>query len=714
MKKVILLLCVFALICVGMVMGLECNTNLDNMPCNLTINTPTLDASLDVHCPNEDCFGINESGTYDLNGAIIRGNDTDGDGAIIIGANDVTLDCNGASLVGNLSGTSYAIHALNYNNITVKNCNVKSYYNGMYIRNTDNSFFINNSINSTTNRAMNIIITVFNITIENNYFFNNSFSIYMDTTSNASTIRGNTIINSTDTAITINGLSNNLIENNRIEYITSTSVIRGILLSGTGGNSKITNNKVIGYKYGIQVGANNPNTNITFNNITDANLWGISTTANYTIIANNRIFNDYWNSIYYQGWYNIIDSNYIENFKHYGIDHHDDNDLITARYNNITNNNITQTDLEFSGACMLHGQTFESYVFNNRCFNIVNSTITNTDSGLGITSEGNQTFGNRFINNTFSNITGWCAREGSNNNTWEGNTFDNCTFGEFRIRTLSKYQSSQFLNPILINNIYSNGIANINFSISTDNTNTSVNETSAIRHNVELHNNGLIKFSYNGRKDLRVENNTITINNMPTAFNQIFNQTSTTPTAENVNTFTETIPANNRSFVFSYLTAFQPKFTSIPITVTNMDYDYNSTSKILILVCTGTGSTTLTNMNSIKGDDGYYDIYHNGVKLTKSNTNDYTMSSCSTWIFGSSDTAVKSTMDDMIEQLKKVIPWIGLILIVALASIILLIVKGEIEPEDGMKGITALLLAVIAIAIILTVSIMLLTELGAV
>jgi len=201
---------------------------------------------------------------------------------------------------------------------------------------------------------------------------------------------------------------------------------------------------------------------------------------------------------------------------------------------------------------------------------------------------------------------------------------------------------------------------------------------------------------------------------MPTAYNQIFNQTSTTPTAENVNTFTETIPANNRSFVFSYLTAFQPKFTSIPITVTNMDYDYNSTSKILILVCTGTGSTTLTNMNSIKGDDGYYDIYHNGVKLTKSNTNDYTMSSCSTWIFGSSDTAVKSTMDDMIEQLKKVIPWIGLILIVALASIILLIVKGEIEPEDGMKGITALLLAVIAIAIILTVSIMLLTELGAV
>ena len=74
--------------------------------------------------------------------------------------------------------------------------------------------------------------------------------------------------------------------------------------------------------------------------------------------------------------------------------------------------------------------------------------------------------------------------------------------------------------------------------------------------------------------------------------------------------------------------------------------------------------------------------------------------------------ATRGTIDEMIEKLRIVIPWIGIILVVALASLIILIVKGEIDPEEGVKGITALILAVIAIAIILIVSILMLTELG--
>ena len=53
-----------------------------------------------------------------------------------------------------------------------------------------------------------------------------------------------------------------------------------------------------------------------------------------------------------------------------------------------------------------------------------------------------------------------------------------------------------------------------------------------------------------------------------------------------------------------------------------------------------------------------------------------------------------------------------MILIAFFASIITLMAKGEVDQEAGMKAIIALLLAVIAIGIILTVSILLLTQLG--
>ena len=66
---------------------------------------------------------VNESveicpGTYYMN-------DTDNDGVIIINADNITLDCNGSTIVGNGSGSG--IGATNHNNITIENCIVKNY-----------------------------------------------------------------------------------------------------------------------------------------------------------------------------------------------------------------------------------------------------------------------------------------------------------------------------------------------------------------------------------------------------------------------------------------------------------------------------------------------------------------------------------------------------------------------------------------------------------
>ncbi|MCK5449304.1 right-handed parallel beta-helix repeat-containing protein [Candidatus Pacearchaeota archaeon] len=61
---------------------------------------------------------------------------------ISIGANDVTLDCNGATLIGEGSGNG--IYNRESDRVTIKNCNVKNYSNGIYFyyRYTGSSYSI--------------------------------------------------------------------------------------------------------------------------------------------------------------------------------------------------------------------------------------------------------------------------------------------------------------------------------------------------------------------------------------------------------------------------------------------------------------------------------------------------------------------------------------------------------------------------------------------
>ncbi len=83
------------------------------------------------------------------------------------------------------------------------------------------------------------------------------------------------------------------------------------------------------------------------------------------------------------------------------------------------------------------------------------------------------------------------------------------------------------------------------------------------------------------------------------AFNQIFNQTSTTPTAENVNTFTETIPPNNRNLVFSQPNEGNPNPIEIPITITDVTWDLVN-NESLDIETTGTGTIGISG--------GFYNI----------------------------------------------------------------------------------------------------------
>jgi hypothetical protein len=73
-------------------------------------------------------------------------------GIIIINANNVTLDCNGANITRGASGAAVTmgIRATSKSNITIKNCKIgkgtANFGSAIYLTNTNNSSIINNTV----------------------------------------------------------------------------------------------------------------------------------------------------------------------------------------------------------------------------------------------------------------------------------------------------------------------------------------------------------------------------------------------------------------------------------------------------------------------------------------------------------------------------------------------------------------------------------------
>jgi hypothetical protein len=57
-------------------------------------------------------------------------NDTGNDGVIIVMSDNVLLDCNGTTIIGNSSGRGIVVSG-SRTNVTIRNCNVNKYYQGI-------------------------------------------------------------------------------------------------------------------------------------------------------------------------------------------------------------------------------------------------------------------------------------------------------------------------------------------------------------------------------------------------------------------------------------------------------------------------------------------------------------------------------------------------------------------------------------------------------
>jgi len=123
--------------------------------------------------------------------------DSDGDGTIILGGNNMILNGNNLQLIGNYTTTSYAVWIQGRENITIKNLNISNYRRGMLFLSSYNYSVLNNSFYNYTNVGIYLSYAasnpVANAIIENNSFYDSSNplgAVYMDGVKNI-TIKNN-------------------------------------------------------------------------------------------------------------------------------------------------------------------------------------------------------------------------------------------------------------------------------------------------------------------------------------------------------------------------------------------------------------------------------------------------------------------------------------------------------------------------------------------
>ena len=260
-----------------------------------------------------------------------------GDG-IKIGADNLVLDCGGYQLTGDGTSTDYGVdNFIGYENITVQNCILVGFGNGIYYSSCAEGLIINNTIVNNTADGVKLV-RVNNTLVNDTIIMNNSNGIGMNLFFGS---KNNTLIDNTITknefGISVDEGSD---DNDIIENVLNNNSDSGIYLGNSLGGD-LFNNTLKNNLHGIFL------RNSSYNNITDNNasinfnaIHLINDCDNNTIVSN--ILRDNNNSGIYveNSTWNMIENNTANNNSvgisliSFGLGGHNN----FVRYNVLTNN----------------------------------------------------------------------------------------------------------------------------------------------------------------------------------------------------------------------------------------------------------------------------------------------------------------------------------------------------------------------------------------
>jgi len=278
-----------------------------------------------VQCNCGDILTENHTMWYDLNDCPNHG--------LIIGNNNIKLDCDGHLVDGTSNPNYYGIFNDNLNGITIQNCEVKEFGWGimLYINSNDNSI-INNSL-SNNGRAVVAYSSDNNLIAEN--FVNKSWysGIRLYATATENRVMNNHIRESpVNGAIMLEGVSMNSIAGNSISdgiygiwlYLHSDQnnltnnyvheCDEGIKISGSSNYNQISENNIVNNTQGIRVGSNSYDNSFSNNKVLDSSDSGIYLEYSFNSeFAGNTIANNQQYGVYSSGTSpgNIFYDNYF-------------------------------------------------------------------------------------------------------------------------------------------------------------------------------------------------------------------------------------------------------------------------------------------------------------------------------------------------------------------------------------------------------------------
>ena len=261
-----------------------------------------------------------------------------------IDSNRITLDGNGHTLTG--SNTGDGVYLYGRTAVTIKNLNVKEFYNGIYLYSSSDNTLIGNNASYNMN------------------------GIYLSSSSNNNMLKSNNALNSTHIGIYLSSSNNNmLIGNNE----SNTQFYYGIYLESSSNNTLIGNTASKNYDTGI--GLATSSNNMLIGNIASNNGIGIQlfSSSDNTLSGNIMINNRHNFYLGYNNWAynnNIDTSNTVDGKPIYYLQNISDK-VFNASANAgvfvcINCNNITIKDsvLTNNGNGILFWKTNNSKIYN--------------------------------------------------------------------------------------------------------------------------------------------------------------------------------------------------------------------------------------------------------------------------------------------------------------------------------------------------------------
>ncbi|MBS3168091.1 right-handed parallel beta-helix repeat-containing protein [Candidatus Woesearchaeota archaeon] len=314
-------------------------------------------------------FAISATDSDSQCGNVIEGNTINGGGSIIY-LNDTTIDS--ASVDNQTIGQLILCNADDSIIYGVNVDDSPEATNGIYIYRTNN-IVINSSISSNNRDPLNLNDGSTNNSFVNNVFDGNSDALSLNSGNDQNTFDNNTIINSLGTALSITSSNNNFVNNN----ITNNTNYAFFIFGGDNNNISYNNIQSNGWAFWLASGAAN---NLIDNNDIDGTTGGeailLAESSNYNNISNNNITNTQTGigtgtGIYFftNEWFvgsptgNRIFNNNISS-NNYGIYL---TSIPSTEYNHIYDN------------VQIDGNSYSIWAYNSSALNITNNSLNVAD-----------------------------------------------------------------------------------------------------------------------------------------------------------------------------------------------------------------------------------------------------------------------------------------------------------------------------------------------